>query len=519
MPIGRTRSIALTGLRGEPVEIEADLAAGVPAFILIGLPDTALGEARERVRSACANSGCELPNRRVTVNLSPAAVPKHGSGFDLGIAMAMLAAAGTVPAESVARVVHLGELGLDGRVRNVPGVLPAVAAAKRAGCSIAMVPAASAREAELVDGIQIVSVDSLRAAAIWHGAELEPGVPLDPEPELTAGVAVRGGPPPDLAEVVGNSDAIRALMVAAAGGHHLFMLGPPGAGKTMLATRLPGLLPELDTEQAIEAASIRSLSGLPVTTLQTAPPFEAPHHTASPAAIIGGGSGVIRPGAIARAAHGVLFLDEAPEFSRIALDALRQPLEDGVITVQRANATASYPADFQLVLAANPCPCGRDGDSSCRCTPMAKRRYLGRLSGPLLDRVDLQLQVHRITATQLRLAVDQSDHRGRSGYTTAKAREQVGEARQAALSRWTATPWRRNADVSGSHLRGHDGGPSLPRGATATLDKALEQGAITMRGYDRVLRVAWTIADLDGLNRPGRTQVDEATSYRMSVAA
>ncbi len=511
MPVARGSAVALIGMRGEIVDIEADLGAGTPGFFLIGLPDASLGEARQRVRSAAANSGCDLPNRHFIVNLSPAALPKHGSAFDLGIALAMLAAGGIVSPESVARVVHVGELGLDGRVRAVPGVLPAVLAAKRAGWGTVMVPSATAAEAELVEGIRVVPVASLRAAAIWHGAELDPGE--DPSPEPAAGpLEPEATVEPDLADVVGNAEAIEALVVAAAGGHHLFLLGPPGAGKTMLATRLPGILPPLDADAAIESASIRSLSGLPVTALSTRPPFEAPHHTASAAAIIGGGSGVIRPGAIARAANGVLFLDESPEFSRVTLDALRQPLESGVIVVQRANVAARFPANVQLVLAANPCPCGRLGESECSCTTMARRRYLGRLSGPLLDRVDLQLTVRRITAAGLKVAGDRDDR-----MTTAQAAARVLVARAAALERLAGTPWRRNADVSGTWLRGR--AHRLPSSATTAIDRALERGSITMRGYDRTLRCAWTIADLAGTVSPRSDHVGAALTMRTAVAA
>ncbi|HWK19449.1 MAG TPA: YifB family Mg chelatase-like AAA ATPase [Microbacteriaceae bacterium] len=511
MPVARSRAIALIGMRGEIVEVEVDLADGIPAFNLIGLPDTALGEARQRVRSAAANSQCELPNRKFTVNLSPAALPKHGSGFDLAIALVMLAAGGTVSAASVEAVVHIGELGLDGRVRSVPGVLPAVLAAKRLGCATVLVPAASAREASLVDGVRVVPVATLRDAAIWHGAQLEPE-DVPPPPAVPAAVEQAAAAPADLSDVVGNEEAVRALTLAAVGGHHLFLLGPPGAGKTMLATRLPGILPELDTAAAIECASVRSLSGLSVDGLSLRPPFEAPHHTASTPSIVGGGSGIIRPGAIARAAHGVLFLDEAPEFSRVALDALRQPLETGVITIQRANATAHFPANVQLVLAANPCPCGRLGEAECSCTPMARRRYLGRLSGPLLDRVDLQLTVRRITATGLRAAAEPS---GR--VSTAAAARAVRDARAATVERLSGTPWRRNADVPGSWLRARPRRPS--REALAVLDRALERGAITMRGYDRVLRIAWSLADLGSAGAPGRAEIGEALGYRTVAAA
>ena len=481
MGLGRTHAVSLLGLSGAMVEIEADIGSGLPAFILIGLPDAALGEANHRVRAAATNAGCPLPGHKITINLSPASLPKHGSGFDLGIAVAALAAAGSISAESIERVVHLGELGLDGRLRPIPGILPAVLALARAGYDTVMVPTGNADEASLVPGVRVVGVTSLLDAAIWHGGEF---VPEPREPIYLPALATPDHEDADLADVIGNDDAVGAMLAAAAGGHHVFLLGPPGAGKTMLAARLPGLLPDLAPEAAIEVSSIRSLCGMPVgNTLARRPPFESPHHTASAAALIGGGSAVIRPGAAARASHGVLFLDEAPEFTVTALDALRQPLESGVITIHRANAIAHYPGRFQLIMAANPCPCGQWGarDADCTCAPHARRRYLGRISGPLLDRIDIQLRVHRITSTQLRLADD------RARLSTADARSQVAEARATARARLAKTPWTLNSQVPGAWLRGP--AARLGTATTASIDRALERGGITMRGYDRVLRL------------------------------
>jgi magnesium chelatase family protein len=502
--------VALLGLRGAIVEIEADISSGLPKFILIGLPDAALKQAEHRVRAAAINSGCELPTKKYTVNLSPAALPKFGSGFDLGVAIACLAAAGTVSADSIESVVHLGELGLDGRLRPIVGILPAVLALARAGHSKVMVPAGNADEASLVPGVTVIGVASLRDAAIWHGAALDPE-PVEPVllASIQAEVAVEST---DLADVIGNEDAVEAMLAAAAGGHHVFLLGPPGAGKTMLAARLPGLLPDLTPEAAIEVSSIRSLAGLPVGgSLGTRPPFENPHHTASAVSLIGGGSGVIRPGAAARASHGVLFLDEAPEFNVNALDALRQPLESGVISIHRANAVAHFPGSFQLVMAANPCPCGQWGarDSTCECAPFARRRYLARVSGPLLDRIDIQLRVHRITSTQLRL-----DETG-SRMSTADARTRVSNARAVARERLAATPWTLNSQVPGAWLRGPQ--RRLPIATTASIDRALERGGITMRGYDRVLRLGWTLSDLDGATAPTADHIGRALYLRKAM--
>lgn len=510
MVLGRTHAVSLLGMRGAIVEIEADISSNLPSFVLIGLPDAALNEAKDRVRAAATNSGCALPNRRITVNLSPASLPKHGSGFDLAIAIAALGAAGTVARASIEGVVHLGELGLDGRLRPTTGILPAVHAAAMAGYTTVMVPTGNVDEARLVPGVRPIGVASLREAVIWHGADLPPE-PV--EPVLPPVQELAHETTGDLADVIGNAEAVEAMQVAAAGGHHVFMMGPPGAGKTMLAARLPGLLPDLDPAAALEVSSIRSLAGLPVgRTLATRPPLEAPHHTASAAALVGGGSGAIRPGAAVRSCHGVLFLDEVPEFATAVLDALRQPLESGVITIHRANAVAQFPARFQLVMAANPCPCGQFGprESTCTCSPHTRRRYLGRVSGPLLDRIDIQLRVERITSAQVRLGADGG------GTTTHAARARVVAARASAADRLADTPWTLNSQVPGSWLRSEV--RRLAPGLTAPLDRALERGGITMRGYDRVLRVSWTLADLDGTTTPTADHLGRALYLRKAMA-
>ena len=507
MRLGRTRAMALIGMQGSFVDVEADISSQLPGLVIIGLPDAALLQARHRVRAAASNCGIPLDGHLITVNLSPAALPKHGCSFDLAIALACLAAAGDVVQESIERVVHIGELALDGRLRPVPGILPAVAEAARLGAEIVMVPVACAAEAELVSGIRVVGVSDLREAAIWHGGAFD-ARPVDPiaaavvtEPTIAADG--------DLSDVIGQDDAVFALQVAAAGRHHALFIGPPGAGKTMLADRLVGILPDLDDEAALEVGAIRSLSGLGVpSSLRRRPPLETPHHTATAAAMIGGGSGVVRPGSAVRAGHGVLFLDEAPEFAANVLDALRQPLESGRVAIHRANTVASFPARFQLVLAANPCPCGLYGvpRETCTCPPAARRRYLARLSGPLIDRIDIQVQVSRVSAVHVRLASEQ----GRA--TTADARACVQAARAAARERLATTGWATNAEVSGRWLRAPANRPSAT--ALAPLDRALERGQITMRGYDRVLRVAWSVADLSGATSPTPDHVGQALYLR-----
>jgi magnesium chelatase family protein len=497
----KTISVGLVGVTGHLVEVEADLSNGLPAIVLSGLPDTALHEARDRVRAAIVNSGQKWPNRRITVNLLPAAMPKFGSGFDVSIAVALLAGAGELPLAPLAGVALLGELGLDGTVRPIRGVLPMVVAAARAGVPRVVVPLANAAEAALVPGVRVKAVDSLHRLVAF----VRDGGPLADAPPDAPAPAADG---PDLADVAGQGLGRRAIEVAAAGAHHVALMGPPGAGKTMLAERLPSILPELDDDSALEVTALHSVAGAlpPGASLMRRPPFQAPHHTATVPSLVGGGSGLARPGAISLAHRGVLFLDEAPEFNGRALEALRQPLETGRVTLNRTGGGTEYPARVQLVLAANPCPCAKPaGDISCECTPLARRRYQGRLSGPLLDRVDIQVTLTPLRAAELMAA-------GGSVESSAAVGERVAKARAAAAARWAGHGWHTNAEVPGATLRRAPW--QLPRTHTARLRSWLDSGALSARGFDRILRLAWTVADLDGRDRPDTGDVDEAGTLR-----
>ena len=505
MTLARTWSVGLVGVRGALVEVELDIAQGLPGVALVGLPDAVVRQSVDRVRAAVVNTGGEFPARRITIGLSPASMPKQGSGFDLALAVAVLAAAGAVPGGSIDRLVLLGELGLDGSVRPIRGVLPAVLAAARAGHRQVVVPAANADEAALVEGIEVLAVGSL-GQVVEHLAGRRP---------LAAhqrAALPDAAPAADLGDVVGQSVGRRAVEIAAAGGHHLFLAGPPGAGKTMLAERLPGLLPPLDEQAALEVTAIHSIAGtLPsAAPLLTRPPFEAPHHSATMAALVGGGSGQIRPGALCRAHRGVLFLDETPEFPRAVLDTLRQPLERGEVTISRASGAATFPCRAQLVLAANPCPCASAaGDTACTCSPLERRRYRSRLSGPLLDRIDLRVELPPVTRAAW------LDGLGEPESSEIVARR-VRHARDVAAERLAGTGLALNSQVPGRLLRDRF---APPRASLALAERALERGALSVRGFDRVQRVAWTLADLGGRTVPGPDEVAEALGLRLQRAA
>jgi magnesium chelatase family protein len=500
MSIARVLSFAFSGIEPVPVEVQVQIASGLPAFLVVGLADKAVAESRERVRAALAGLGLSLPPKRVLVNLAPADIAKEGSHLDLPIALAVLAAMDVLPCEELAGYAALGELSLDGAIKGVAGVLPAALGASARDLGL-VCPASQGGEAAWAGRIEVLAADSL-LALMNHFRGTQVLTPPEP-PRLDPAAAARPGP--CLSEVKGQESAKRALEVAAAGGHNLLMVGAPGAGKSMLAARLPGLLPDLTPAEALEVSMVHSVAGLLRDgRLVVRPPFRDPHHSASQAAVAGGGNKA-RPGEISLAHHGVLFLDEWPEFPRPALEALRQPMETGHATISRANAHVTYPARFQCVAAMNPCRCGHLGDPGRECgrAPRCGEDYAMRLSGPLLDRMDLSIEVVPVPAAEM--------SRAPAGETSAIVAARVAEARERQRARYGADGPRCNAVADGAAL---ERGLAADAAARALAEQAAERLRLSARGFVRTLRVARTIADLAGSGAVTRAHVAEALAFR-----
>lgn len=511
MAIGSTLSVGLIGLKAFIVQVQAFISPGLPYFSIIGLPDASLSEARERVKSACQASGFSWPQTRVTVNMSPASLPKRGSSHDLAIAASVLCAAGAIGHDCLEDTIVLGEVNLDGSVLSIHGLLPIMLHARDRGIRKMIVPYRNLDEAAMVDDLDVVGIrhvgeliELMGGNATYTLSDLQ----LTEESNTAEHSGNDSTDCGDMSEVLGQEHAKWALQVAAAGGHNLIMIGPPGTGKTMLASRMPGIMCPLDDVEQLEVASIRSLCGtLPQYGITDVPPFEAPHHTASTAALVGGGSGIATPGAITRAHRGILFLDEAPEFSARALQTLREPLESGYVALSRSKGSTYYPAAFQLVMAANPCPCGYyyGTGERCSCREKDRMRYFSRLSGPILDRVDIQMTVPPVS----RIAA-QNDPVGES---SAAIRARVIRARDAAKDRFQQYGWVCNAQASGRWLHANT---SLK--AMELVNRALSSHQLTLRGADRAMRLAWTLADMSGRLSPTEQDVHQGIEMRTRMS-